>query len=290
MEDATLTPRQAAMATGVSESSIRRWCDQGRLVGERTAGGHRRIRIGSLISFAKQNGIQLNLATATQARSWGGRQAKPSILADRVYQSLTQGDRAALHGLVVDLIGSGRSVARVCDELLAPSLCRIGHGWERRELDIYQEHRATQIVLELLASVKELISVPSELAPVALCGALDRDVYAAAPTMAALVLQEAGWKSIGLGPDTPARSFCQAIEDVRPGVVVISVSYVNDPAAYVEAYNMVRSCTEVHSTAVALGGRGLTQDMRRGLVADFFGDTMTHLASFAAGLRLRTAS
>lgn len=54
MKDA-FTPRQVARALGVSESTLKRWCDRGLLPTIRTAGGHRRIPIHGVLSFIRDN-------------------------------------------------------------------------------------------------------------------------------------------------------------------------------------------------------------------------------------------
>lgn len=49
--DELLTTRQVAAELQVSESSVKRWCDQGLIRTQRTAGGHRRIERSSLRRF-----------------------------------------------------------------------------------------------------------------------------------------------------------------------------------------------------------------------------------------------
>ncbi|MEI6235767.1 MAG: helix-turn-helix domain-containing protein, partial [Planctomycetota bacterium] len=59
LEDAScpaeeLSPKQVALALGVSEASLKRWCDNGLLDSTRTAGGHRRISRGSVMAFLRE--------------------------------------------------------------------------------------------------------------------------------------------------------------------------------------------------------------------------------------------
>ena len=46
-----LSPKQVARALGVSESSLKRWCDKGLIPTERTAGGHRRLPLAGVLDF-----------------------------------------------------------------------------------------------------------------------------------------------------------------------------------------------------------------------------------------------
>ena len=49
--DDNFTPKQIAFALRVSESSVKRWCDQGVIRTDRTLGGHRRIPLEYLLEF-----------------------------------------------------------------------------------------------------------------------------------------------------------------------------------------------------------------------------------------------
>ena len=48
------SPKDLATAIGVSESSVKRWVDDGTIDASRTAGGHRRIPLSEAIRFIRQ--------------------------------------------------------------------------------------------------------------------------------------------------------------------------------------------------------------------------------------------
>jgi excisionase family DNA binding protein len=50
-----VSPKQLARAIQVSESSVKRWCDQGVISTVRTAGGHRRIPVADVLRFLRDN-------------------------------------------------------------------------------------------------------------------------------------------------------------------------------------------------------------------------------------------
>ncbi|MCX5741316.1 MAG: helix-turn-helix domain-containing protein, partial [Proteobacteria bacterium] len=51
-----LSPRDLAEALGVSESSLKRWVDSGRITATRTDGGHRKIRLSEAVRFIRESG------------------------------------------------------------------------------------------------------------------------------------------------------------------------------------------------------------------------------------------
>src|SRR5260221_14719652 len=50
-----VSPKQVARAIGVSESTLKRWCDQGLIPTVRTIGGHRRLLVGAVIRFLQKS-------------------------------------------------------------------------------------------------------------------------------------------------------------------------------------------------------------------------------------------
>ncbi len=54
-----LTPRQVARAMGVSEASLKRWCDRDLIPSVRTAGGHRRLELGGVLQYLRESGRPL---------------------------------------------------------------------------------------------------------------------------------------------------------------------------------------------------------------------------------------
>jgi excisionase family DNA binding protein len=54
-----VTTRQAAQALGVSEASLKRWCDQGLLPSVRTPGGHRRLPLDGVVQFIRERRLAL---------------------------------------------------------------------------------------------------------------------------------------------------------------------------------------------------------------------------------------
>lgn len=266
---------------------MRRWCDQGRLQSERTPGGHRRIPLAALIEFARDNGIHVAVSAALGMRGQGGKEALAGNLQERAYACALAGDDAGLRALVADAVGTGHTLASVCDRLLTSTLHRLGDEWSAGVIDIYQEHQATQTILETLAVAKELTPVRNERHPLALCCALSPDIYSIAPRMAALVLREVGFRTVHLGPNTPALAIRAAIGAFQPELLTVSVSHADDRQCLIEDLRGLHSFCRQHGAVIAVGGRAMTAPIRQAITADFFGDTMAHLRTFGAGVCAR---
>jgi len=54
-----LTTHQIASMLGVSDQSVANWVDAGHLLASRTPGGHRRIEVGDLVAFLREQGVSV---------------------------------------------------------------------------------------------------------------------------------------------------------------------------------------------------------------------------------------
>jgi excisionase family DNA binding protein len=74
-ESAWLTVGEAARFIGVSEPTLRKWTDEGRIAAFRTPGGHRRFLVGELIDFRRRREEHPNKSEGSEHsfRSTAGR-------------------------------------------------------------------------------------------------------------------------------------------------------------------------------------------------------------------------
>ena len=91
MTIAFLSPKDLAAAIGVSESSLKRWVDSGRLAVERTAGGHRRIPFQEAVRFVRAEGYRVQDPVCFGVLC-GHSQDESNSLENAVFEALLAGD------------------------------------------------------------------------------------------------------------------------------------------------------------------------------------------------------
>lgn len=281
MSSRLLTPRQAAKLVGVSESTVRRWCDAGLLRVSKTAGGHRRIERRELLEFARSQGLALISLAPMATAGRGGRLPSDAELAERFYKQAISGNERVLRDFASGLLERTGESSALCDDVIAPAMHRVGEEWSRGDLRIYREHSATQLAESALAAARFQLAQPDPDAPVAICAALQGDPYSLGPAMCSLVLQAVGFRVTLLGPDTPVGEVLQAAQDLSASLIAISVGV--SPRSPDDLAQLC-SQAEEHAIRVAIGGRQLTPEIRRNINPDFFGDTMAHLESYGRRL------
>jgi methanogenic corrinoid protein MtbC1 len=167
-------------------------------------------------------------------------------------------------------------------------MAKVGHDWETTRIDIWQEHRGTQLCAAALYDLKDELQVRAERnRPVAVGGAPEGDPYLLGTLLAQLVLLDAGWEAVQLGPNTPLPSLTKAIEALSPRLVWLSVSYLSDAVEFIDSYRAFYRVAEQRDVAVAIGGHALAEDIRTAVPYTTYGDGLSHLAAFARTLHPR---
>lgn len=278
-----LTPRQAADYLGVSESTVRRWCDRALLPMTRTSGKHRRIARGDLIAFARRQGLLApDEGDVASAAGRGGRLASTIELSNRLFAAMVALDDRSIRSLLIKAMQGAMAPAVLCDQVIAPAMHRLGDAWIHGSVQVFQEHAASEAIRDSLAHTRALLPDPAADAPVAITAALSDDPYSLAPAMAAFVLQAEGYRAVLLGVDTPAVELGRAVRDHDGRLLAISVGGFQDATKLAEDLNLAIAGALDCGARVAVGGLGLDSKLRSKICPDFFGDTMSHLASFAA--------
>lgn len=280
---------QAANSLGVGISTIKRWVDQGILPAHRTAGGHRKLLRAEVLELGRRG--QLPLDDFSPLLVPAGRRRKATDLAsirEALTVALLTGDAATPRDLLRQAHRAGVAIEQLADQVIAPAMAAVGHGWEETRIEVWQEHRGTQLCVaalyDLLADLEQRAERDR---PVALGGAPAGDPYILPTLLAQLVLLDAGWRAVNLGPDTPTTSFIQAIDELRPRLVWIAASHLRDPEAFLAEHAALFQAAERAGAAVAIGGRALDEEVRRRMAYTTHGDGMSHLAAFARSLHLR---
>ena len=283
-----LNTTQAAQALGVSVSTVKRWVDEGVLPAHRTAGGHRKLLRAEVLALARQGEVPQGDWAALTGLPFKGPPADLGTAALELAKALLHGQGAEVRGIIGGLYAAGVSVEALADRVIAPALAVVGHDWENGKIDIWQEHRGTQLCAGALFELRKDLELRAEKnRPVAVGAAPAGDPYLLPTLLAQYVLLDAGWEAVNLGPNTPLGSLEQAVRQLRPRLLWLSVSYLEDEASFLHAYQALYRVAEGEGIAVAVGGRALAPALRSDMPYTTYGDRLEHLAAFARTLHPR---
>jgi len=284
-----ISPKDFAEAIGVSESSVKRWVDQGTLVAARTAGGHRRIAREEALRWVREqrarivrpDKLGLEASTVELTRSSPLPNASEHLL-----QALVEGRGDDAQGVLTGLFVAGHGVAAIADHVIRPAMERIGVLWEHGPSGIFLEHRATDLCLRAIEELRGLLrdGARASGAPrmVALVAGAEHDPYLVAPLLSAVTLAEIGWEVHNLGPNTPLSVVELAARELSAGLVALSFSAAPDPQLQRELAALVET-SQRQGRLVAIGGRAIDAFDLRPRANLFIGRSLGELAAFARG-------
>lgn len=282
-----LTPRDLALAIGVSESSLRRWVDAGLIPSVKTAGGHRRIALADAVQYIRSTNAVVVRPEVLGLAELAATPAAAGTAGDdeRIYEALHAGDSTRFLSMLMMMYLSGRSVAGICDGPLRKSMHRLGELWRHEAKGILLEHRGVDLCVRAICQLRQLLPAPPADAPLALGGGVETDPYVIPAMMAAATLEDAGFCAVNFGANTPVHLLGDAAEDHDARVVWVSVSSTAEPARLLPRIEELARRLAGRGTHLVLGGRAVRDHVAKDHPNLHVLHSMAELAAFAGGLR-----
>lgn len=285
-----ISPRELADAIGVSESSIKRWVDNGVVVANKTAGGHRRIPISEAVRFLREKRLTLVNPASIGLTDVGsldsGFLPDSGDDSDLLFGYLKEGQAEAARGLLLSMYLSGRSVAQIVDAPLTDAMTRLGDLWHHDESGIFWEHRATDIAISAVSRLRMIIPHRPESAPVAVGAAPAGDPYILPSLCAAAVLESQGVNAVNLGPDTPIHSLQIASEAMKARLVWLSISVLVDAEGLQSEISSLAADLSSDSIPIVVGGSQAATLRMPDTALCHVGTSMAELEALIKGLKL----
>lgn len=257
-----LTTREASSILGVHDSSIKRWCDRGRLECDVTAGGHRRISLDALVRFATRESFAAPLLALDRYafEVWSAtdrfRSGDGGELVDLSFGWMDSGPEEHLAALLQFMLDQGFAAERLADLLLGPLVRRIGREWERGCIGVGDEHRMTQVLLDALYEIRGRRRHPTA-APTAIVATSEGNRHELGAQMVRLVLERGPWRVVYLGADVPTAEI--VVQQRRHEASLVCLSFVS-PQIPSDVYRVVDMLAATYNDEapfrVAVGGAG----------------------------------
>ena len=249
MGPTTLSPKQLADVIGVSESSVKRWIDEGRIAAIRTCGGHRRIGVAEALRFIRDMGI-----TVADPAILGLTTTSSDTIDQQLYEALIMSDADLVRELLFTCYVKSRSVAALADGPVRNAMGMLGELWLDEPKGVCLEHQGTTAVMAAMHQLRMLIQKLPTNAPIAVGGSLEDDTHVLPCVIVGTVLKEVGMRDVNLGGVTPVAAFQHAIEQHRPKLVWVSVSATEPSARRKAEFHALAKIAEQHTCPIVVGG------------------------------------
>lgn len=283
-----LSPKDLAMVIGVSESSLKRWVDEGRLVAARTAGGHRRIALHEAIRFIRDTNQTLThpeLLGLTDLTLGSLNDVTTGAGDASLHKALESGDAELARGLILAQFLASRSIASVCDGPISHAMNRIGELWRHDQSGIAIEHRATEIVIDALHQIRATMPPVPDDAPRAVGSTGPADLHATPTLMAATVLMESGYRDTNFGANMPIDALVSAARDMNATLIWFSVSMPGDTSTLLAHIKTLAEGAASIGATLAVGGRGISGAHFQPMPGTHVVGSMAELAAVARAVK-----
>ncbi len=289
MSGRKLTSKEAARLLGVSEASVKRWADAGILPTEKTVGGHRRFRSQDVALFrretlkaASQHPAIKSPTSFEEAEDTAPFDADDETLAREMFEALLIGRAEEASALLVNAyLRGGRSVATLCDSVLAKAMHRIGDLWHQGELTVAKEHIATRAALTALQTLHGVSSINGAHGLLAVCCSTEEDFHELPIRVAELIFKCNGWEVINMGTHTPFYALTETVTDYHPQIICVASTVLPDLDRAAREYKELRRTAERAGVSVVLGGAGFAdEEVRRRFPAELHAETFQQLEEF----------
>lgn len=174
----------------------------------------------------------------------------------RTYQdALTIADAGGAGRVARQALGEGMGVAGLYQRVIAPAMWRIGELWEQGTISVADEHLATALTHQAMASIYGP-SLGHKVKPGRiLMAAVEGEQHALGLRMAADVIELAGYETIYLGADVPTADLLLAIAARSPDLVGLSATMPSSISALDRAIAEIQHVNP--NLIVLFGGQGV---------------------------------
>jgi methanogenic corrinoid protein MtbC1 len=157
----------------------------------------------------------------------------------------------------------GFSLAIISEEIIKPALFEVGEMWRSGKIRVFEEHMASRVTTQALAELHTIVEKKQSQGRLALVGCPDGEIHQLGSEVVRYLLEGEGWTVIYLGPFTPLFTFTDAVNILKPDLVCISATIVDDLERASRDYNQLRRAASKHHTRIVIGGQAFNDEQAR---------------------------
>ncbi len=295
MRRTILSTADVARLFSVTETTVKRWADEGTLKCQKTPGGHRKFEIRNVVDFAEKNNFDPAgvLAYAGDKRFSESLQVAilgrdhPALVRMYVERALSP-DTTDLFAFLSFLYEHRIPLADIYDLVLRPGMQEIGQLWASGTIGISHEHRASYETMDALAKLQTEICLKPPAGKHVLCACLGEELHEIGLRCASNLFESEGWKVHYLGARTPFDAIIASVREVRPDVVSLSITNAGGAGQIVPELAAIAEAVQATGGRMILGGAGAARALSasgvEATVLHSSGELIGYIGAFSGGV------
>lgn len=203
--------------------------------------------------------------------------------------AVLEGDRARASRLILDAAEQPESVREIYLEVLMPAQMELGRMWQNGEINVAHEHFGSYTTKMVMTQLLSLAQFQPPNGKTVLTAAVAGNHVDIGLHVVADFFEMAGWQTIRLGADVPARDLAESVESFDVDLLALSASLSVHLDAVKSTIQAVRRGNRGDAVKILVGGRAFagSSELAAQLGADGYAadpDGAVHLGGQLVGL------
>lgn len=224
-----MSTQEVARLFKVTETTVKRWADDGVIPCVKSPGGHRKFSLQDVIGFAEKQGYPISGTLDPPLTEAQMDQVRFAIhtqnyhkIAEVLFDEALQADPEGVYRLLLYLSKHNVKLSTLADEVLRPPMVRIGELWKDGKLQIDQEHRTSRAMTDAMVRLAPELHRKRGNGLLAVCACLEGERHEIGLRSMSFALETEGWTVHYLGADVPYATAAGYVAKTRPQLLVVS--------------------------------------------------------------------
>jgi len=176
--------------------------------------------------------------------------------------SILQGQHRTALALVTNIMKSGSSLTQASVQLIQPALYQVGTLWQNNQATVSQEHLATAISQNVLASAYMYAKFSDPIGKTAMFACVEGNYHSVGLHILSDGFETIGWDVLNLGANVPMQDLIVEVNTRRPELLALSISLPGQLATARSVIEMLRSEMGNACPEIWIGGLGTAEAWR----------------------------
>jgi len=204
-------------------------------------------------------------------------------LFDELLFILLNGQKDEFYSLIKkDLTKFDNNIFLFVEELIDPLMYKIGEMWQLNQLSVAKEHLASSLIDEVVNDFIKNDFVKQKNKLMAIISTVSSESHNLGIKIVGKFLETYGYNVKNLSSKITNKELINAIFDLKPNLVVLSITLPSNVANLQEIVNELKNDNNFFNGLVVVGGQGLFNDKQDVIIkeADFCCKTLDDLGRF----------
>ncbi|GAK55583.1 cobalamin B12-binding domain protein [Candidatus Vecturithrix granuli] len=177
-----------------------------------------------------------------------------SVEITNLVNDLIVADRIGAQAQLASYVHSGVTPDELITQFLLPAMVEIGRRWENNEIQIFEEHLATETIIRLLSGLSGAFKPENMIDRTALVSCVPNDKHQLVPMALSTFLELKGWRVSSLGSSLPAEQIIVAAKRMQPDAIFLSLNMLSRLTEALELISMLHQ--RIADCPIFIGGQG----------------------------------